>query len=58
MVMPSIRDKICMVGIGTTDYGNFPETDTYGLGSQALMAALDDAGLQITLQTVFSCTTL
>lgn len=47
MVTSYIRDKVCMVGIGTTEYGNFPETDAYGLGSQALLTALDDAGLQI-----------
>jgi len=41
----SMRDKACIVGVGTTEYGSFPETDAYGLGAQALNAALDDAGL-------------
>ena len=41
-----MRDKIAFVGIGTTRYGNFPETDSYGLGCEALNAALDDAGLK------------
>src|ERR1700730_16093851 len=42
-----LRDKACIVGMGNTSYGSFPETDTYGLGSQAVLAALDDAGLTI-----------
>jgi len=40
-----LRDKICMVGIGTTAYGSFPETDSYGLGAEALGKAVADAGL-------------
>ncbi|SAI70254.1 thiolase [Bordetella ansorpii] len=35
-----------MVGVGTTDYGSFPDTDAYGLGAIALNRALDDAGLR------------
>ena len=38
-----LRDKVAFVGIGTTRFGNFPETDSYGLGCEALNAALDDA---------------
>lgn len=41
-----LRDKVAFVGIGTTRYGNFPETDSYGLGCEALNQALDDAGLR------------
>lgn len=41
----SMRDKACIVGVGTTEYGSFPETDAYGLGVQALNMALVDAGL-------------
>jgi len=41
----NLRDKVCIAGVGTTPNGNFPETDSYGLGAQALLAALDDAGL-------------
>jgi acetyl-CoA acetyltransferase len=41
----SMRDKACIVGVGTTDYGSFPETDAYGLGAKALNLALDDCGL-------------
>jgi acetyl-CoA acetyltransferase len=41
-----MRDKVAFAGIGTTRYGNFPETDSYGLGCEALNMALDDAGLR------------
>jgi acetyl-CoA acetyltransferase len=47
MAQNSLRDATCMVGVGTTAYGNFPETDSYGLGAEALRKALDDAGLTI-----------
>jgi len=42
-----LRDKTCIVGVGNTQYGSFPETDSYGLGAEALRKALDDAGLSI-----------
>jgi acetyl-CoA acetyltransferase len=42
-----MRDQICVVGVGNTSYGNFPETDAYGLGIEALNKALDDAGLTL-----------
>jgi len=38
--------KVAVVGVGTTAYGSFPETDEYGLGAQAFRAALDDCGLR------------
>ncbi len=41
----SLRDKTCVVGVGTTPYGAFPESDTYGLGADALATAVADAGL-------------
>jgi acetyl-CoA acetyltransferase len=41
----SLRDKTCVVGVGTTSYGNFPETDANGLGLEALRRAADDAGI-------------
>ncbi len=41
-----MRDTVAFAGIGTTRYGNFPETDSYGLGCEALNQALDDAGLK------------
>lgn len=40
-----LRDRTAIVGIGTTRYGSFPETDSYGLGAEALNLALEDAGL-------------
>jgi len=42
-----LRDATCIVGVGNTRYGNFPETDDYGLGAQALKNALADAGLTV-----------
>jgi hypothetical protein len=41
-----LRDKVAFASIGTSRFGNFPETDSYGLGCVALNAALDDAGLK------------
>lgn len=41
-----MRDQVAFAGIGTTRYGNFPETDSYGLGCEALDLALEDAGLR------------
>ena len=40
-----LRDRAAIVGVGTTEYGVFPETDEYGLGFQALGRALGDCGL-------------
>ncbi len=42
----NLRDRVCIVGVGTTAYGSFPETDSYGLGTDALLSALEDAGLR------------
>jgi acetyl-CoA acetyltransferase len=42
-----LRDKAAFVGVGTAGPGHYPESDTYGLGAEALNAALDDAGLGI-----------
>ena len=42
-----MRDATCIVGVGNSAYGNFPETDAYGLGVEALTKALDDAGLTL-----------
>ena len=41
----ALKDKMAIVGVGNTRYGNFPETDDYGLGADAFRAALDDCGL-------------
>lgn len=40
-----LRDKVAFAGIGTSAFGSFPESDSYGLGCDALNKALDDAGL-------------
>jgi acetyl-CoA acetyltransferase len=42
-----LRDKVCIVGVGTTAYGSFPQTDSYGLGCSALLNAASDAGLEL-----------
>ncbi len=42
----SLRDQTCIAGIGTTDYGVFPDTDAYGLGFAALQRAVDDCGIR------------
>jgi acetyl-CoA acetyltransferase len=41
-----LRDKVCIAGVATTPYGSFPESDSYGLGADALKLALADAGLE------------
>ena len=43
--MQALRNKIAVVGVGTTAYGSFPEQSDYGLAAQAFKAALDDCGL-------------
>ncbi len=40
-----LRDKACIVGVGNTGYGVFPETDAVGLGVSALASAVEDAGI-------------
>lgn len=42
----SLRDRACVVGVGTAAYGSFPESDAYGLGADALQRAVEDAGLK------------
>ena len=41
----NLRDRVVVVGVGTTAYGSFPETDEYGLAAEAFRNALDDCGL-------------
>lgn len=43
--MSSWLDNIRIVGVGTSAFGNFPETDALGLACDALDAALEDSGL-------------
>jgi acetyl-CoA acetyltransferase len=40
-----LKDKIAIVGVGTTAYGNFPEFSDYALGAKAFRDAIDDCGL-------------
>jgi len=42
----ALRDRTAFAGIGTSAFGSFPESDSYGLGCEALNMALDDAGLR------------
>jgi len=41
----SLRDKACIIGVGNTEYGVFPETNAFGLGLEALDSACADAGV-------------
>lgn len=41
----SLRNKAAIVGVATTRYGSFPDTDEYGLAAQAFRGALEDSGL-------------
>ena len=41
----ALSNKVAIVGVGTTSYGSFPDTDEYGLGALAYRNALDDCGL-------------
>ncbi len=41
----ALKDKFAVVGVGNTKYGNFPETDDYGLGADAFRAAVADCGI-------------
>lgn len=43
----SEQKRASVVGVGTTAWGNFPETDALGLGTGAFRSALDDAGLAV-----------
>ena len=42
-----LRDKTCVVGVGNTAYGSFPQTNSDGLAAEALRNAVEDAGLRI-----------
>ena len=41
----NLRNRVAVVGVGTTAYGSFPETDEYGLAAEAFRNALDDCRL-------------
>lgn len=40
-----LRDRVAIVGVGTTAYGSFPDTDEYGLAAEAFRNAVADCGL-------------
>ncbi len=40
-----LKDKIAVIGVGNTKYGNFPEIDDYGLAAQAFRNAVNDCGI-------------
>jgi len=40
-----LRNKVAVIGVGNTAYGSFPETDDYGLASEAFSRAIEDCGL-------------
>ena len=43
--LAGLSNRVSVVGVGTTAYGNFPETDEYGLAAQAFRNAVADCGL-------------
>ena len=43
--LASLKDQISVIGVGNTRYGNFPDTDEYGLAAQAFRSAVDDCGI-------------
>jgi acetyl-CoA acetyltransferase len=43
--MNALKNKIAVVGIGNTAYGNFPDLSDYALGARAFKAAIEDCGL-------------
>jgi acetyl-CoA acetyltransferase len=43
--LAALKDQIAVIGVGNTKYGNFPDTDEYGLAAQAFRNAIDDCGV-------------
>src|SRR6266568_6139041 len=43
--MSKLKDKVAVVGVGTTAYGSFPDVSDYGLAAQAFKAAIADCGI-------------
>lgn len=43
--MENLRNKVAVVGVGTTAFGRLPGNDAYDLGVMALKAALADCGM-------------
>ena len=48
----NLRNRVAVVGVGTTAYGSFPEMDEYGLAAEAFRNAL---GNQLDPGTVVPC---
>lgn len=44
--MNDLRNRVAVVGVGTTAFGRLPGNDPYDLGIMALKDALEDAGLK------------
>jgi acetyl-CoA acetyltransferase len=44
--LKDLKDKVAVIGVGNTKYGNFPHIDDYGLAAQAFRSALQDSGLE------------
>jgi acetyl-CoA acetyltransferase len=44
--MSLLRNRVAVVGVGSTAFGNLPGLDPYDLGLMALKSALDDSGLK------------
>ena len=40
-----LKNKIAVIGVGNTKYGNFPEIDDYGLAAHAFRNAVNDCGI-------------
>jgi acetyl-CoA acetyltransferase len=43
--LKQLSNRAAVIGVGTTSYGSFPETDEYGLAAQAFRVALEDSGV-------------
>jgi acetyl-CoA acetyltransferase len=44
-VLRALKNKIAVVGVGNTAYGDFPLISDYGRGAQAFKSAISDCGL-------------
>ena len=43
--LAELKNKIAVIGVGNTKYGNFPEIDDYGLAAHAFRNAVADCGI-------------
>ena len=43
--LKDLKDKIAVIGVGNTSYGNFPHIDDYGLAAHAFRNAVNDCGI-------------